>query len=103
MTLGTPAQVLAELLGVLVRDLDTTDLFADLVHDAARLLTVDAAALLVTDGRHGLELLVATSHRAAELEVDQVRRTARLDELALGRQGCRPFGVRGAVLSPAGP
>jgi hypothetical protein len=26
-----------------------------------------------------------------------------LEELARGRQGCLPFAVRGAVLSPAGP
>jgi GAF domain-containing protein len=64
---------LAQMLGALVREHETADLLAELVQDCAALLPADAAAVLVTDGDRGLELLSATSHRAGELEVYQAQ------------------------------
>ncbi|WP_315093865.1 GAF and ANTAR domain-containing protein [uncultured Cellulomonas sp.] len=73
MSERTPERALAHLLGTLVRDHDDADLFADLVRDCAALLPADAAAVLVRDSHHGLELLSSTSHRATELELYQAQ------------------------------
>lgn len=69
----TPEQALTGLLGTLVREHVDTDLFAELVRECSTLISADAVALLVDDGRGSLELLSATSHRAAELELYQVQ------------------------------
>jgi len=73
MSTRTPDVALAEVLGALVHGDDTTDLLATLLHDCADMLPVDAAAILVKDGRGGVELLSATSHRASELELYQAQ------------------------------
>ena len=69
----TPEQALTNVLGALIRDHETTDLFADLVRDCARLLPAAAVAVLVENGHGRLELLSATSHRAAERELYQAQ------------------------------
>ena len=73
MSAHNAEQALAPMLGALVREHETADVLAELVHDCATLLPADAAALLVTNGRGSLELLSATSHRASELEVYQAQ------------------------------
>ncbi|WP_051274369.1 GAF and ANTAR domain-containing protein [Cellulomonas sp. URHD0024] len=87
MNTHTPVEAFADLLGTLVRDHETTDVVARLVDDCATLLHADAAALLVEVGR-GLELLAATSHRAAELEVYQAQQQSGpcVDVIATGEQ-----------------
>ena len=75
MTTHGPEQALTRILAAIVRDHELADLFADVVRDCASLLPADAAAILVDNGRHGLELLSATSHRTAELEVYQAQRS----------------------------
>jgi len=59
------------MLGALVRDHETTDPLADLVRECATLLPAAAVVPLVDDGSGRLELLSATSHGAAELELYQ--------------------------------
>ena len=66
-------QALAQMLGALVNEHETVDVLTELVRDCAALLPSDAAALLVRNGSGELELLSATSHRAAELEVYQAQ------------------------------
>ncbi|WP_051274519.1 GAF and ANTAR domain-containing protein [Cellulomonas sp. URHD0024] len=73
MSSRTSERSLADVLGALVSDHEPTDLLADLVATCAALLPADAAALLVDDGHGRLELLSATSHRAAELELYQAQ------------------------------
>src|SRR4051794_27183630 len=73
MSSHSPAHALAQMLGTLVRDHESTDLFSDLVRECATLLGADAVALLVDDGHGRLELLSATSHRATELELYQAQ------------------------------
>lgn len=73
MSAHNAEQALAQMLGALVREHETADVLAELVHDCATLLPADAAALLVTNGRGSLELLSATSHRASELEIYQAQ------------------------------
>ncbi|MGY4642325.1 GAF and ANTAR domain-containing protein [Cellulomonas sp. URHB0016] len=74
MSARTSAQVLADVASALVADHETTGLLARLVSDAAEVLPADAVALLVRSEDGGLELLSATSHRAAELELYQSQR-----------------------------
>ena len=73
MTDRIPTQAVTELLADLVRERESTDVFSRLVRDCRQDLGADAVALLVTTAHHGLELLSATSHRAAELEVYQAQ------------------------------
>src|SRR4051794_21951466 len=73
MSAHTAEQALAQMLGALVREHETADVLAELVHDCAELLPADAAAILVINGGGNLELLSATSHRTSELEVYQAQ------------------------------
>ncbi|GEK23450.1 ANTAR domain-containing protein [Cellulomonas xylanilytica] len=73
MTDHQPVEALGHLLAALVREHETGDVLAEIVHECASLLPADAAALLVDNGGHGLEPLSATSHRASELEVYQAQ------------------------------
>ncbi|GEK20906.1 GAF and ANTAR domain-containing protein [Cellulomonas xylanilytica] len=76
MTARTSAQALADVASALVGEHEITGLLAQLVRDCAELLPADAAALLVRTGEGDFELLSATSHRAAELEVYQAQQAA---------------------------
>lgn len=73
MTHLSVAQVLARANAALVEaDLDVTGLIAALLAGAVEALPADAAAVLVEfDG--SLDLLAATSHRAADLEIHQAQ------------------------------
>jgi ANTAR domain len=73
MSERTPEQAFGDALRTLVRDHQSTDVFADLVRDGATLLPADAVALLVQNGHGRLELLSATSHRASQLELYQAQ------------------------------
>ena len=76
MTARTSAQALADVASALVADHEITGLLARLVQDCAELLPADAAAILVRTADGEFELLSATSHRAAELELYQAQHAA---------------------------
>jgi ANTAR domain len=72
MSSRTVSEVLAVAAARMVSDdHDVTGALAALLDGAVESLPVDAAAILVRTGTGGLELLAATSHRAADLEVYQ--------------------------------
>ncbi|MCA5893997.1 GAF and ANTAR domain-containing protein [Isoptericola sp. NEAU-Y5] len=74
MTPRTPADSLAEAASALVREHDVSDLLERLVRDAARQADGDAAGLLARpSGGVPLEVLTATDHAAAHLEIYQAR------------------------------
>ncbi|MGC5166081.1 GAF and ANTAR domain-containing protein [Luteimicrobium sp. DT211] len=68
----TPAQALAAATAALLEEHEAADVVERVLQDVVRLLAADAAAVLLDSGR-GLELFVATSHRAEELEVHQAQ------------------------------
>jgi hypothetical protein len=73
MTARTAAQALADAASALTGDDDVTDMLARLLDDARGVLGARAVGLLLlAEGGH-LELLSATSHRAAELETFQIQ------------------------------
>lgn len=76
MTRRSPTQVLADVNAALVRDHDITDILSTLLHDAIDTLDLSAAGLLVTTRGGDLELLSATSHRVAVLEIFQAHHGA---------------------------
>ncbi|WP_315097709.1 GAF and ANTAR domain-containing protein [uncultured Cellulomonas sp.] len=76
MTARTSAQALADVASALVGEHEITGLLARLVQDCAELLPADAAALLVRTGSGDFELLSATSHRTAEIELYQAQAAA---------------------------
>lgn len=71
MTRTNSLHVMAESSAALVDDYDLTGMLARVTREAGSALGADAAGLLVTNTRAELELLSATSHRAAELEIYQ--------------------------------
>ncbi|WP_125773830.1 GAF and ANTAR domain-containing protein [Antribacter gilvus] len=73
MSTRTSAQALAETTSALLRDHDVPSLLVQLLRDVSAFVPADAAAVLVRDPHGELELLSATSHRAAELEVFQAQ------------------------------
>jgi hypothetical protein len=76
MTTRTTAQVLADATAALTGGRDVTDVLDRLVRDSAEVLGAQAVGLLVLSGGHELELLSATSHQAAELELFQIQQEA---------------------------
>jgi hypothetical protein len=72
MTERTPAHVLAQAASTLVGEHDITDALARLVMDLADVAGAQAVAIVVMVEGGRLELLTATSHRMAELEIFQV-------------------------------
>jgi GAF domain-containing protein len=73
MTARTAAQALADAASALTGDDDVTDMLARLLDDARDVLGAQAVGLLLMTPDGGLELLSATSHRAAELELFQIQ------------------------------
>lgn len=73
MASRTAADVLADVTGAMVRQDDVHDVLNRLLRDCLELLGAEAVGVMVlpVDGR--LELLGATSHRAAELELFQIQ------------------------------
>lgn len=57
----------------ILADEHVADLLTQLVTDCRDVLSARAVAILVDDGEEGLELLNASSHRAAEIEMLQVQ------------------------------
>lgn len=76
MTARTVAQALADAASALTGDVDVTDMLARLVDDARGVLGAQAVGLLLLTENGDLELLSATSHRAAELEIFQIQHDA---------------------------
>jgi GAF domain-containing protein len=76
MTARTVAQALADAASALTGDSDVTDMLARLVDDARGVLGAQAVGLLLLTESGDLELLSATSHRAAELEIFQIQHDA---------------------------
>lgn len=74
MSPRTSAQALAAVTSALLQDHDVTGLLSQLVQDSAHFVPADAAGLLLRTDNDVLELLSASSHRAAELEVYQTQR-----------------------------
>ena len=73
MTPRTSAQALAAVTSALLQDHDVMGLLAQLVHDSAHFVPVDAAGLLLRTEDDRLEFLSATSHRTTELELYQAQ------------------------------
>jgi hypothetical protein len=73
MTPRTVAQALADATSALTRDDDVTDVLARLIGDCAEVLSAEAIGVLVLNAQSDLELLSATSHRVAELELFQIQ------------------------------
>jgi GAF domain-containing protein len=73
MTARTAAQALADAASALTGDDDVTDMLARLLDDARDVLGAQAVGLLLLTRGDDLELLSATSHRAAELESFQIQ------------------------------
>src|SRR3954454_13527135 len=73
MTNMTTERAVAETVAAMLHQYDTGDVLDDLVHNCAELYPAAAVAVMVADGRHGLEMLTATSHRAEELELLQIQ------------------------------
>lgn len=69
----SPTQAFTRALASLVRDYDTADVLADLLDDAQMVLNAAAVGLLIRTEGGGLEVLTATSHHAAELELYQAQ------------------------------
>jgi transcriptional regulator with GAF, ATPase, and Fis domain len=74
MTPRTPAEAFADAARALLHEHDVNDLLLRLTRDAARFAGADAAGLVVRTG-HVLELLSATSHAAAQIELYQAMGT----------------------------
>jgi GAF domain-containing protein len=73
MTARTAAEALADAASALTGDNDVTDMLARLLDDARGVLGAQAVGLLLLTYGGDLELLSATSHRAAELELFQIQ------------------------------
>jgi transcriptional regulator with GAF, ATPase, and Fis domain len=69
----SPAQAFADAAAAMVNQDDVTDTLANLLASCAELTSATALGLLVRTGSGELELLSATSHRTAELELYQVQ------------------------------
>jgi hypothetical protein len=73
MTHITTESAVAEAVAAMVRHYETGDVLDHLVHNCADLYPAGAVAVLINDGRRGLEMLSASSHRAEELELLQIQ------------------------------
>ena len=73
MTTRTAAQALADATAAMTRGSDVTDVLDRLVRDSAEALGAQAVGLLVQTSGGDLELLSATSHQVAELELFQIQ------------------------------
>jgi transcriptional regulator with GAF, ATPase, and Fis domain len=73
MTDGGVTRAFLDATTAMVQDRDVADTLAKLLEDCARSTAADAIGLLVTDKRGSLDVLSATSHQAAELEIYQLQ------------------------------
>jgi hypothetical protein len=74
MTATNPAQALADATAALVGQRDVHDILASLMADCLAAFDVAAVGVMVRPQEGELELLSASSHRAAELELFQIQR-----------------------------
>src|SRR3954453_4213440 len=72
----TAASFAAAIEAVVRAEPDVADVLAHLVADCARVTSVDTCALMAMDGNGELSLLAAESHRAVEMELLQIQRSA---------------------------
>jgi hypothetical protein len=75
MSATTVAAAFADAASALVGEPDVADILAHLVADCAEVMNADAVAILARDAIGELSLLVASSHRATELELLQIQRS----------------------------
>jgi GAF domain-containing protein len=73
MTASTASQALVDAAAAMVTQHDTAGTLSRLVADCARFTAADAIGILVKDDDDSLDILTATSHRAAELELYQLQ------------------------------
>jgi hypothetical protein len=73
MTATSPAQAFADATSALVGERDVHDILARLVADCLDVLSMDAVGVMVRPQDGPLELLSASSHRAAEIELFQIQ------------------------------
>lgn len=74
MTATSPAQAFADATAALVNQRDVHDILASLMSDCLAAFDVAAVGVMVRPRDGELELLSASSHRAAELELFQIQR-----------------------------
>jgi transcriptional regulator with GAF, ATPase, and Fis domain len=84
----SPAQAFADAAAAMVNQDDVTDTLAKLLSSCADLTSTAALGLLVRTGTGDIEMLSATSHQAAELELYQLQHDSGpcLDSIRNGRQ-----------------
>ena len=73
MNQRTPAQAFADAASALVKSSDVTDTLSRLLRDCCALLDAEALGVLVEAPDGNLELLSASSHKTAALEVFQIQ------------------------------
>jgi transcriptional regulator with GAF, ATPase, and Fis domain len=73
MTAATASQAFVDAAAAMVQQEDVTDTLNRLLADCAKFSAADAVGLLVRNAEDRLELLSATSHQAAELELYQLQ------------------------------
>ncbi|MCW2847008.1 MAG: hypothetical protein JWR90_982 [Marmoricola sp.] len=111
MTEMTTERAVAETVAAMVRHYDSGDVLDGLVRNCVALYPAAAVAVLIDDGRRGLEMLSTSSHRAEELELLQIQhdrgpcvesmRTATMVSAA-GEQISDRWGVVGEAILAAG-
>jgi transcriptional regulator with GAF, ATPase, and Fis domain len=73
MTAATASQAFVDAAAAMVQQEDVAGTLNRLLADCAKFSAANAVGLLVRNGQHRLELLSATSHQAAELELYQLQ------------------------------
>ncbi|GAB2614903.1 GAF and ANTAR domain-containing protein [Kribbella endophytica] len=73
MTASTASQAFVDAAAAMVSQRDVADTLSRLLADCAKFTAADAIGVLVRDEQGRLEVLSATSHRAAELELYQLQ------------------------------
>jgi ANTAR domain/GAF domain len=76
MSAHTVASAFADAAAALVGEPDVADILAHLLADCVTVMDADAVAILARDATGELSLLAASSHRATELELLQIQRSA---------------------------